>query len=195
MKLTGMTITLLALALASCERPTAENRKPAPSPPVATAPPMRQIAAPGNYFLRRPVSITTDAGIAGYPAGTAVRQTSAQKYKTADGQILKLAANDVTNDLNEARALAGRDVVVQAALTRIPVRASATPPVVVVSRPATQAAPVPARAIASVNTRTPAPPIVSESPLNRGAYGRTEAFVDTDGDGRKFDLRQPSRVR
>ena len=31
--------------------------------------------------------------------------------------------------------------------------------------------------------------------LDDPAYGQTRAFVDTDGDGIKFDLRQPRRAR
>lgn len=196
MKLIGMTAALLALALASCEKPTAENREPASGPPVATPPPVRQFAAPGNYFLRRAVSVVTDSGVAGFPPGTAVRQTAKGKYRTADGRTLTLKASDVTNDIGEARTLAGRDAAVQAALARVPVSAPATT-VVVASKPLVEQAlpPVVASAAPPAKAATLGVPIGSASPLNRGAYGRTEAFVDTDGDGRKFDTNQRSRVR
>jgi hypothetical protein len=59
---------------------------------------------------------------------------------------------------------------------------------VYVSRPALPAQP-PAATAPTGPTASPG------NSLNKGAYDQRKAFVDTDGDGRKFDFRQPPRPR
>lgn len=189
MKLNGITVALVlgTLACTSCQKPTAENTESVPpSAPVAAAPPAYEPPVPGRYFLRRKASVETDSGIAGYVPGTMLQQTAPGRYRTADGRTLKLAATDVTNNIAEARVLAGKDAATQVALGRNQTDVSAAP--------AAALSQVPPSAVG--RTATPAPaPLGSTSSLNRGSYGETKAFVDTDGDGRKFDTRQKSRLK
>ena len=57
------------------------------------------------------------------------------------------------------------------------------------------AAPTPAPPVVARVPITPRPAMRSESSLSRGAYDQRGAFIDTDGDGRKFDFRQRSRTK
>lgn len=145
MKNPGMLIAAVAaLTFANCHKPVAEddNRPPilkAPPPPakpvpVARATPVpiatpqpRELAPDGVFYLRVKKSITTNDGITAFPAGTLVRRTFGGEYLTLDGQVLKLDAREMTNDLAEARQIAGYTTSARAAQARAIATASATP--------------------------------------------------------------------
>jgi hypothetical protein len=135
-KLIG-SIALVALAFSSCQKSEtntadAENEPPrveatpAPAAPEATpvakaipAPtPAPELAPPGRYFLRRKASIETSEGIVGLPPGTPLDQTAPGQYRTLEGAAVAVSDSDVTNVMNEARALASQDRATQAALAR-----------------------------------------------------------------------------
>ena len=199
----------LALALAGCDKPTASN-EPAPAPaatapvpaPAKPAPPIapvaaaavapvapervRELAPADVFFLTQSVSVETDSGIARLLPGQRLALVKPGTY-TADGRQFTLRDDQVTNDLALARQYASLDARAQAALHGSLKRAADTADA---AKAAAQAIP-PSAPSASAPTATPFAP--RPNALNSKAYGATKAFVDTDGDGKKFDTQQKSR--
>lgn len=199
----------LALALAGCDKPTASN-EPAPEPaapappapvpapakpappiaPVAAAAvalePVRELAPAGVFFLTQSVSVETDSGIARLLPGQRLALVKPGTY-TADGRQLTLRDDQVTNDLALARQFASLDARAQAALHGSLKRAADTADA---AKAAAQAVP-PSAPVPVAAAATPFAP--RPNALNSKAYGATKAFVDTDGDGKKFDTQQKSR--
>lgn len=157
---------------------------PAPAPVVVVATPAAKplaIAKPtpeatpsflapnGVYFLLAPTNVTGDDGIVGIRAGTQLKKTGADEYTTSNGLHLKLAANQVTNDLRVQAQLVQNDIVAQNALAKrqydqsvaaaeMQKRAAAAAPATPAARPAVAAA--------------PAAPAAGNG-LERQAYGET----------------------
>ncbi len=182
------------LFLAACDqKPAADVANSASM--AAPTPEGSPFAPPGVFFLVKKVSLETDSGIIGYPPGSKVHLVGRQ-YVTRDGRHLTLRAEQVTNDLRIAEGVAGHDAAAQAAIRstrRMPV---APPAAVVNASPGPVVRPIRGEVVVAdihIAPASPRPALGASSPLNEKAYGRTEAFVDTDGDGKKFDFRQKSR--
>ena len=72
------------------------------------------------FFLTEAVSVATDAGIAGAPAGTKVTRVGSapggMKVKTADGTTFNVTLKQVTDDAAKAAALSDGETAKQAAI-------------------------------------------------------------------------------
>jgi hypothetical protein len=109
---TYITVGMLALAFAGCDKPGVTTAPPTPPPVVSTPPPATpiavvatpepvQLAPDGVFFLISAVSITTDEGITGLKPGTRLNQVGDDTYKSGEHEV-KLAPDQVTNDLKIA---------------------------------------------------------------------------------------------
>ena len=128
---------MLALAFASCHKPTADNSSSEPEPPAvapspATPPlaqpqvaaatpapivttPAPELAPPGIFYLVQNVRIETDSGITGLPPGTGVKLVREGVYLTPAGEV-PLQPEQITNKLAIARKARDADRAAQAAL-------------------------------------------------------------------------------
>ena len=126
----------VSLLMASCsklstssEENTSDESVPIPSTPVpASTPPSseaiaaaaptpapKRLAPDGTFFLLAKKSMETDAGIVGLSPGTRVTRRADGKF-LADGSVLELKPNEMTNDLDLAGRAAGADAQAQAAI-------------------------------------------------------------------------------
>lgn len=217
MKLTGLIVATVAIALAGCQKPVAETTPQPPppelpvvesvpaapppvpvavieEPPTSVAPPepVRELAPAGVFYLRAKKSLTTDDGIVGFAPGTVLRETAPGEYATRDNQTLKLAAHEITNDLAEARQLAGYNAAIRAAqaqgLRQVmaaeapkEVEEQAVTPIDAPAVPRQAMKPV-ARPVAPVITGGLSP----SKPLNSGAYDATTSKIKHDSLGRPY---------
>ena len=74
----------------------------------------------GVYYLTEAVSVTTDAGIAGEPAGTKVTRVGSapggMRVKTADGTTFNVTSRQVTDDAAKGAAFSDGETARQAAI-------------------------------------------------------------------------------
>jgi hypothetical protein len=135
--------------------PTAAAATPAPAAPAPN------ISAPeGVYYLRTRLSVPTDDGIVGLKPGTQVIKQPDGRY-LADGHILEIPAEQLTNDLRIAARIAGADQAAQAAIRQATQLAASLPPV---SAAPAQVPPASTSPLASPASTQPAS---SGAPLNR----------------------------
>lgn len=124
-----LTAALVALAFASCQKPTAEipptddaptapvsapAATPAPRAASVSAPPAASVAAPpsatpapelappGIFYLIAAVRMETDSGITGLPPGTGVKFLREGVYLSDAGEVA-LSPDQITNNLAIAR--------------------------------------------------------------------------------------------
>ena len=146
MKLIGMSAALLAIAFASCHKPTVDNSVPEPEAPASTpspatpaptrapvaaatpAPPTPapQLAPPGVFYLVQNVRIETDSGVTGLPPGTGVKLVRPGVYLSPAGEI-SLRPEQITNNLALARQARDADRAAQASLKTQPAQMTASP--------------------------------------------------------------------
>ncbi len=95
---------------------------PAQPPPVAVAvavetaePPARNLAPDGIFFLLVRKSIETESGFQGVAPGARLKFAAPGMYEI-EGQKIALRDDEVTNDLDIARQIAGADAAAQQAL-------------------------------------------------------------------------------
>lgn len=117
---------MMALAFASCSKPTTSETEDAPSPaapstpaatpsapageskatasaPAATPTPARELAPEGVFYLIAAARVETSSSVHGLPPGTGVKRIRPGIYLTPAGE-LPLAEAQLTNDLAVARA-------------------------------------------------------------------------------------------
>jgi len=89
---------------------------------VAPISPVELSKFPDNtYVLIVYKSFEDTTGIRGVPVGTiVVKQENSNKYKTADGIVLELQGNEVTNNVEIARRFIKNDQLVQSHLKKAP---------------------------------------------------------------------------
>lgn len=103
--------------------PTAKLTTPQPKPvalKAATAPatPVENFLAPeGVYFLTSAVSVETAEGITGLRPGTRALKQADGRY-LADGHVVELRSEQLTNDTRFAARVAGADESAQTAIRR-----------------------------------------------------------------------------
>jgi hypothetical protein len=131
----SIAIALFAAGLSSCKKPVADSgansesesetaapvsgeetkgATPAPSTALATPEP-NYLAPAGVYFLTKRVSIPSDDGVIGLVPGTKAIKQEDGRY-LADGHLLEIPANELTNDLRVAMKLSNLDQASQAAI-------------------------------------------------------------------------------
>jgi len=137
MRKIGLTaLAVLALALASCGKPVAQQEPPAPTsepalntptptpvPPapvaVATPPPApepsREVAPEGVFYLLTAARIETADGVHGLPPGTGVKKIREGVYLTPQGEAA-IDATILTNDMAKARTARDADRAAQYAI-------------------------------------------------------------------------------
>ena len=117
MKLYMTCCLLAALVLTSCKKapqaqaPSASSSSAARSSVPAwwaQLPEPTGLAPGGVFFLVSKVTVETNSGILSFPAGTKVLKVG-DRYVTSDVRQLKLRPEQLTNDLNVAYRVAGRD--------------------------------------------------------------------------------------
>lgn len=88
---------------------------PATPEPVAIAatPPPKRLAPEGTFFLLYKKSLVTDDGVIGFKPGTVVKQQPDGTF-VAEGKVLQLQANEITNDIDIAMQVIGADAQRQA---------------------------------------------------------------------------------
>lgn len=97
--------------------------------------------------------MTTDDGIIGFTPGTCLREFAPGEYLTNEGQALKLAAHEVTNDLAEARQIAGYSAAVRSLTARNIALLDAPKPAAAEATPASASAGAAARHMPGVSTQ------------------------------------------
>lgn len=134
MKVPILTAALVALAFASCQKPTAEIQRtddvsatpvpapvstPAPPAVIATAPPTAppspELAPPGIFYLLAAVRVETDSGVTGLPPGTGVKFVREGIYLSSAGEVA-LRPDQITNNLATARQARDAERLKQVAL-------------------------------------------------------------------------------
>lgn len=82
---------------------------------AAATPAPKRLAPDGTFFLLAKKSVETDAGILGLRPGTRVARREDGKF-LAEGNVVELQPNEITNDLEVAARVAGADTRAQAAI-------------------------------------------------------------------------------
>jgi hypothetical protein len=114
--------TLSILLAVGCGKTPQSSEETPEATPGATAlesapatPFPHHFAPTGVFFLTEKIKLETPDGVLGYPPGTKVIQVSGA-YVTPDGKRIAARADQMTNDLEVAQQLAGRDAAAQAAI-------------------------------------------------------------------------------
>ena len=107
------------------ETPVPATPAPATPAPATPPPPISEVATPppnyfapeGVFYLVRAVSVESDSGLVGLKPGTKVVRQPDGSFRT-DEHTLKLAPDQITNDLRVLQQVSGADAAAQAALRR-----------------------------------------------------------------------------
>ena len=127
--------TFLSISLVGCnkstpDQPITKTEQPSVPPPPAIATPAPLVVAPkatpppatpepnylapeGVFYLTAANSVETSDGVTGLPPGTRAVKQADGRY-LANGHIIELRPDQVTNDLRVANHVAGRDQATQA---------------------------------------------------------------------------------